>query len=412
MSNIHQSKFKSLSEPGRHSDGNGLYLSIGKSGARSWLFQYRSREKGRRIVDALGNRREHAGNRVVQLGLGPAEGNGKPGLSLSQARHKAKAMRDLIDEGGDPLKQKREHQSEVEKVNANLFGPFADAFYERISPQFKNQKHKDQWKTTVEIHCASLRPKPIAEVDIDMVRNLLAPLWKTTPETASRIRGRIERIFNAAIAEGFRKDNPASLAIHQAILGVPIAKLKASKHFAALPYKQMPAFMSKLRKLDSVSALALEYLILTVTRTGETIGGAWPEIDTDEKVWAVPGDRMKAGREHIVPLVPRALAILKRVAPLRDKDSNYIFPGEDGGPLSNMALLECVRGLHPGVTVHGFRSTFTDWAHDTTDFADDVIEASLAHTIKNKTKAAYRRATAIAKRRELLAAWQTYLGRA
>lgn len=395
-------KLKSLTAPGRYADGGGLYLLVRSTGARSWTFKFSNPHKGKR--DGA------FGNRVTELGLGSFAT-----VSLARARKLADEKRKVVEAGRDPVTEKAKERRAFESQDGNLFGPFADQMLADISSGFKNEKHKEQWRTTFTAYCAPIRAMRMPDIGVDDISGLLAPFWKATPETASRIRGRIERVFTRAIALGKfpgDRENPASLKIHQAILVTPIAKLKKTRSHPAIPYADMPGFMVKLRKLDSLSARALEFLILTIARTSEVIEATAPEIDADGKLWTIPGERMKAGKEHIVPLVPRALKILKETAPLRDSDSDLIFPNLDSGEtLSTNALLQCLKGITgcAGYTVHGMRSAFTDWANDETDHDSDSIEFSLAHVVKSKTRRAYRRATSIEKRRALLIDWEKFL---
>lgn len=417
---------KSITEPGRYGYGNGLYLNVSKSGSRSWLFLYRSKEKGPLVISRRGRSKPKHGNRVVQMGLGSAESMGQRGLTLPGATARVEQLREMLAKGVDPLAQKR-----AKTVRLSNFGSYADAFFARIKDNFENEKHREQWERTLQFHCKPIRSKPIGSVTIQDIRALLAPLWKSVPETASRVRGRLDRIFNSAVAEGLYEGvNPASLQIHQAILGQPIADLKDAQHHAAIPYKEMPDFMKRLRGLGSVSALALEYLILTIARTGEVREAQWGfmvnphtgkflnhpdkefEIDRKTKLWTVPTWRMKARKTHMVPLVPRALEILDKVEGLRDVKNPhaYIFPGgKKDHPLSDAAMSELLKGIRPGITVHGFRSAFSDWVGDCTNFDAETREFCLAHHVNDKTEAAYRRSTSVEKRRAVLTAWAKFL---
>jgi integrase len=401
------SSLKSVPDrPGRYAFGDGLYLSVSRAKTRSWLFQYRSKAKG--AATSAGR----AGNKEVQMGLGPARSLGRSGKSLDAVRSEVVKLREMIARGDDPLTARRET-----KPKNISFGEYADDFVREIEKHFKNQKHRDQWWKTVEDHCRPIRAKRMSKIGFDDIKGLLAPLWRDVPETASRVRGRIERIFNKAKADNvYFGDNPAGLALHQASLVVPIAHLKDQQHHAAVNWREMPDLMKEIRANTSVSARALEFLILTAARTGEVIGlpkGA--EVDRDKELWTVPAGRMKAEQEHIVPLVPRALEILDEMAEL--PGDKFAFPGaKDGKPLSNMAMLELLRGLRPGMTVHGMRSSFSDWAYNAHNkkgeslFSGDDIEFCLAHKISEKTKAAYRRETAVEKRRHILKAWVAFLG--
>jgi integrase len=314
-----------------------------------------------------------------------------------------------LQAGQDPIHAKR-----VER-GALTFGEFADQLLaDTIGPGLKNEKHLDQWKMTLREYAAPLRPLPLAKITTDDVLGVLKPIWQTKNETASRLRGRIERILDAAKAKGLRTgDNPARWRGHLKEL-LPKRQRLARGHHAAIKYEDMPAFMATLRTKKSIPGRALEFTVLTAARTGETIGTTWGEIDLDAKLWSVPASRMKAKREHEVPLSDRALEILRSVRPQGEINSDApVFPSGDKltKPLSNMAMLKLLSDMQgKGVTVHGFRSSFRDWAGDETSFPRDVVEAALAHVIENKTEAAYRRGTALAKRRELMDAWAMFLG--
>jgi integrase len=264
---------------------------------------------------------------------------------------------------------------------------------------FRNEKHCAQWQASLTRACKAFGAVPVNDVSQDMILKLLTPAWATTPESASRLRGRIERILDWAIARGFRtSDNPAAWKLLKHLLA---AKPKA-KHFAALPFADVPAFMGELRERHSVSARALEFLILTATRTSETIGARWDEIAGG--IWTIPGERTKSGRPHRVPLSDRALEILND----RPRVGVFVF-SNDGAPLSNMALLQVLKRMNGGkLTAHGFRSTFRDWAAERTNFANHVVEMALSHAIKDKAEAAYRRGDLLAKRAKLMQHWAAY----
>lgn len=377
-----------ISAVGRHADGANLYLSIGKDGQRRWTFMYKERGTGR----------------VREMGLGPAN---KTGVSLADARRKATAARQLIADGVDPLTDKRARQA---ATTSETFGEFADKYVDSISKGFKSQVHIAQWKSSLKDHAALLRPMKIEQIGTEHVLRVLEPIWDKTHETAKRLQCRIERILDAARAKGLRTgDNPARWKGHLKEL---LAKRKGVReHHAAIPYADMPAFMVELRDLKSVSATALEFAILTAARTGEIVGATWTEIDLDEKLWTIPAGRMKAAQEHRIPLTDRAIQILRSMHLPSTKPGDFVFPGARAAkPLSNMAMLQCLRGIRAGVTVHGFRSAFRDWAGDNTSFPREVAEAALAHVIRNKSEAAYRRSDALNKRRKLMSAWQSFLG--
>ena len=388
-----------ITKPGRHADGGNLYLSVSTEGWRRWTFLYRERGTGR----------------LREMGLGPAIGPKRAGLSLADARRKAAQARQLLYNGTDPLADKKAARdaAELARRQAKTFGEFADQFINSIASGFKSAVHLAQWKSTLAQYASGLRPMALKDIKTDDVLQVIRPIWDTKQETASRVRQRIERILDAAKAQGLRSgDNPAAW---RGNLKELMANPKNGKraHHPAVPYDEMPVFITDLRKRNSISALALEFTILCASRTAETIGADWTEFDLAKKIWTVPGERMKAGREHRVPLPERAVEILKSLIVPGVTPKGIVFPGSKRGTaLSNMAMLECVRGLRGnGTTVHGFRSTFRDWAGDKTTFPRDVAEAALAHVLKDKTEAAYRRSTALERRRELMEAWSVYLSR-
>jgi integrase len=390
-------KVAKLKEPGRYSDGarSGLYLQIQSPTNRSWLLRY-----------------ERAG-RERWMGLGPLHL-----VSLKLARERTKAARLLLLDGIDPI----DHRSKVAEARAveaakdKTFAEVAAAYLRTHRGDWTNPKHASQWKTSLTKECRAIANLPIAAINTTHVLEVLEPIWRVKPETASRTRGRIERVLAYAIAAEYRKredGNPARWDGHlQELLGSKAKAQKAkrdragkSEHHSALPYTEIPAFMAALRARDSVSARALEFLILACGRTREVIGARWDEIDLAAKTWAVPPVRMKKEKEHIVPLPDRAMEILKKLP----REGAYLFVGgTKGAPLSNMAMLELLRGMRTGLTVHGFRSSFRDWAGDRTRFDHETIEFSLAHGINDKTEAAYRRGTSVEKRRRLMAEWARF----
>jgi integrase len=386
-----------ITKPGRHADGGNLYLSISSEGWRRWTFLYRERGTGR----------------LREMGLGPAIGPKRAGLSLADARRKAAQARQLLYTGTDPLndKQAAKEAAELARRQAMTFGEFADQFVESIASGFKNAVHLAQWKSTLAQYASSLRPMAIKDIKTEDVLKVIRPIWDTKQETASRLRQRIERILDAAKAKGLRSgDNPAAWRGNlKELMANP--KVARRAHHAAVPYDDMPAFMQDLRKRNSISALALEFTILCAARTAETIGADWAEFDLAKKLWTVPGERMKSGREHQVPLPDRAIEILRSLIVPEVTPAGFVFTGlKPGTALSNMAMLECLRDLRGrGATVHGFRSTFRDWAGDKTAFSRDIAEAALAHVLRDKTEAAYRRSTALERRRGLMTAWSQFL---
>ena len=386
MHRLSARKVATLSTVGRHADGGNLYLSVSRNGGRRWVFLYRTRGTGR----------------LREMGLGPAPGPKKPGLSLQDARVKAAEARRLLFNGADPLTDKRS------KAGSKTFGEFADELVSNIASGFRNAKHREQWGSTLKIHAAPLRPKLLKDIGTEDVLEVLRPIWETRHETASRVRGRIERVLDAARAKGLRSgENPARWRGHLKEL-LSKRKTLTRGHHRALPYSEMPSFIAELRDRKSVSAMALEFTILCAVRTSETIGAKWTEIDLDRKTWKIPANRIKAGKEHRVPLTPRALAILEA---LNIQSDGFVFPGQKSGkPLSNMAMLELLRTMRGrGFTVHGMRSSFKDWAAETTTHENTVTEMALAHAIGQKVEAAYRRGDLFAKRQILMDDWSRFL---
>lgn len=367
-----------IRKPGRHSDGGGLYLFIDQHGRRRWIFMY--------VRDG----------KRTELGLG-----GGRDLSLANARAEAAKLREILATGGDP-KAERAKDDRIP-----TFGECADAYVEAMKPSWRNAKHAAQWTMTLTKYAKPMRGKPVNAIGTQDVLDVLQGLWKRTPETAERLRGRIENVLDAAKAKGHRSgENPARWRGHLDQL-LPKRQRLSRGHHAALPYDAMPDFMADLRGRSAVAARALEFTILTAARSGEVLGAQWDEIDTEKKVWTIPAERMKAGREHRVPLSPRAMEIVEAMAKLGTE--SYLFPGpKKGKPLSSMAMAMLLRRMKAEITVHGFRSTFRDWASETTGFPHEVCEMALAHTIGNKAEAAYRRGDLFDKRRKLMEAWAGY----
>jgi integrase len=374
-------------------DGGGLYLqcTLAHDGSvtRSWVFKY---EVGGKTLK-IGRKKEKREGTRHEIGLGPLHT-----LDLADARAKAKALRQQLLDGLDPMveRRKREQARIVEAAKAVTFTQVAKKYLDLHLNSFKNAKHQAQWRSTLETYVyPKIGHMTIADIGPADVIRCIEPIWNTKRETASRVRQRIERIFDYATTRQYRSgDNPA------AHITETLPKKKNGKgHHAAMPYGDLPAFMAELRARDSMSARALEFTILTAARTGETIGGAtWDELDLKAQVWTIPGERMKAGKEHRVPLCPRVLAILRDLP----RHGDRIFP------LSNMGMLELLRGMRPGLTTHGFRSTFKDWVSECTNYPNIVSEMALAHTVPDKVEAAYRRGDLFEKRRRLMAAWDKF----
>jgi len=367
-----------LTKPGRHSDGGGLYLSVNRSGARSWVFMWK----------VGGKRRE--------MGLGSLRD-----VSLAKARERAAEARQKLADGLDPIAAR-------DKPKVMTFGEAADALIESMSSSWRNEKHRAQWKMTLTVYCEPLRPKPVAEIGTEDVLKVLQPLWAAKPETASRLRGRIERVFDYARAHGQRTgENPARWRGHLEAILPKRAKLTRGHH-KAMHFDEIPTFIKALRERDGAAPSALEFAILTAARSGEVMGARWDEFDLEMQVWTVPATRMKAGREHRVPLSGRAVEILMTMQQKRLSD--FVFPGMKAGrPLSVMALEMVLRRMKIDVTVHGFRSAFRDWVGERTYFPREVAEAALAHLVGDAVERAYRRGDALEKRRKLMDAWANFL---
>jgi integrase len=366
-------------KPGKYGDGGGLQLAVSPSGARKWVLRYMRQGVPR------------------EMGLG-----GYPEVSLAVAREKALEGRRLARIGVDPIAERRKDRG------VPTFSELADEIADQLSKGFRNEKHKAQWKMTLTVYAEPLRAKPVDKIETADVLAVLRPIWQKKPETASRLRGRIERVLNAAKAKGHRTgENPAAWRGHLENLLPKQGKLTRGHH-AALPYVEVPAFVAKLREREAVAAMALEFAILTAARSGEVLGAKWGEIDFNTKVWSIPPERTKAAREHRVPLSKPALAILKKLDAA--KVSDFVFPGQRAGkPLSVMALDMVLRRMGIGhATVHGFRSGFRDWAGNETHFSRELAEHALAHVIGDKAEQAYRRSDALEKRRKLMDAWAAF----
>ena len=374
---------KALATPGRYTDDQtkGLHLWVKDTGRKYWNLRYTC-SNGRKGI-----------------GLGAY-----PEVSLKQARIRAIEQRNLINKGVDPM-QVKNASAAPSSVPARLnFQDFALEYIATMRPKWRNQKHGDQWVATVTNYAFPvIGAMPLAEIDTQHVLDILAPIWVSKTETAVRLRGRIERILSAAITRKLRPvGNPAMWKGHlENLLPTPRA---TDKHHAALPYGDVPAFMAKLREVDGLSALALEFTILNASRTGEVILARRTEVHGN--VWTIPGNRMKAGRLHQVPLCQRSLDLIL-IAQSLDPNSQYLF-SRDGKPLSSMAMLMMARRMQAGLTVHGFRSSFRDWVSEETDHSPEVAEMALAHTIGNKVEQAYRRGNLLERRRRLMQDWESY----
>ena len=370
-------------KPGRYNDGGNLVLQVGKTGNKSWAFIY------------MRDGRSH------QLGLGSAQDR-----TLKEARVKAAEYRKLLLDGGDPL----EHRRVLRRATGETFKQCAERCVEAHKAGWNNDKSEAQWRSSLEAYVyPHFGPSPVQAVTTADVLAVLQPIWTSKPETANRVRKRIERVLDYASALKLRQgENPARWRGNLDHLLPTQAKVRRVKHHAALPYADLSAFMAELKPQNGTAAQALEFAILTAARTGEVLGASWSELDLDEGVWTIPAERMKAQREHRVPLSASAVSLLKALP--RDTKSNLVFVGsQPGKPLSNMAMLALLKRMkRKDLTTHGFRSTFRDWAAETTGYPGDVVEMALAHTVGNKVEAAYRRGDLFDKRRRLMDDWATY----
>lgn len=378
-------------KPGRHADGNGLHLLVKDSGARSWVYRFMLNGKSR------------------DIGLGSA---GTDGLSLAAARDARDVLRVKVKAGVDPLDERAQEAAQAlaaaqaAKVAQVTFRDAAKSYIAANEDSWRNPKHRQQWCNTLATYVyPEIGDMPVGEIETAHVLRILEPIWKTKSETASRIRGRIETVLDSAKARGYRKgENPARWRGHLAQILPARTKLSRGHHKAML-YAEIPAFVRALHEREAVAALALEFTILTAARSGEVIGATWEEVDLKAALWTLPAKRMKAAKEHRVPLSPRALEILESVKAL---GSDYLFPGARGGKLSGMAMAMLMRRMKIDATVHGFRSGFRDWAAERTSYAHEVAEMALAHTIGNAVERAYRRGDLFDKRRRLMGDWATY----
>lgn len=377
MGNLTATSVKAASVPGRYGDGDGLFLLVGKRGGKSWMVR----------VQKNGRRRD--------IGLGSASK-----VPLKLARERAISVREQIEAGIDPVAERRK------AAGIPSFREAAVSVHAEQKGGWKNAKHRSQWISTLETYAfPTFGDRSIAEVDAPAVRDALAAIWLEKPETARRLRQRIRTVIDWAVAKGYRETGLAMPVIDKAL---PRQRAKV-KHHAALPYAEIPVFMGKLRERESMGRLALEAVVLTAARSGEVRLATWDEIDLDAATWTIPAERMKAEREHVVPLSKTAIALLHRMKAHKRGDTALIFPGQKRGkPLSDMTLTKALRDMGLSVTAHGFRSTFRDWVAEQTNWPADLAEAALAHVISDKTVAAYQRGSMLEKRRELMTAWADY----
>ncbi|WP_284268082.1 tyrosine-type recombinase/integrase [Bradyrhizobium iriomotense] len=394
---------ETIVEPGRHSDGGGLYLAI-ESGAharRQWIFLYR--------VRGTGKRRE--------IGLGAAKGKGRDGISLADARLKAADMRKKLSEGKDPAAERR-----TEVLAATTFGEFADAFLVSIKAGFKGKNTLADWTRDLKVRCKPIREVKLANITVNEVLGILSPIWMTINRTARETRSRIERVLDAAEARGLRSGkNPAMWKTLKPLL--PKSK-RSKRHHKAAPYEDVPRIVQALQAnheaADTAANLAAEYIILTAVRTGEARLMRVREVDFEERLWTIPAERMKTedhpeGKDFEVPLCDRAVAILKAAVPKDAARDAYVFAGQwskdHTKPLGINAVLHALKAVYPAITTHGCRSSFRDWAGDETRFEREIAEMALAHKVGDETEQAYRRGNALKKRRQLMDAWGRYVAR-
>lgn len=385
---------KALSEPGMHPVGDppGLHLQILPGGGRTWVLRVR-----------IGDRRR-------EIGLGGR------GVTLAQARQKAQELRKEVRAGRDPVEEQKAAKSAVKAAQAaeRTFADCASAYIEAHESGWRNAKHAQQWRNSLKQHA---EPKMghllVRDVALSHVLAVLEPIWKTKNETASRLRSRIELILDWAAVRGYRaKDNPARWKGHlDKLLPAPSKVAKVVNH-KAVPFSEIGAFMLKLRGISGMGALALEFAILTAARSGEVRGATLSEIDRTAKVWIAPAERMKAGKEHRVPLTDAALAVIDRAAALpRIAGTELLFPAPRGGQLSDMTLTAAMRRMEVDAVPHGFRSTFRDWAGERTNYPREMAEIALAHSKKDKSEAAYWRGDLFDKRRRMMEDWAAFVGR-
>ncbi len=388
MGKLNARAISRLRKPGLHGDGNGLYLQMAGAGARSWIFRY-----------SLHGRERY-------LGLGSAAAT-----SLKRARELAAEARAMRAQGIDPVEARKQERAEARLAAARTltFRECAERFLAAHEASWRNPKHRQQWRSTLASTYPLLGSLAVADIDTTLVLKMLEPIWQTKAETARRLRGRIEAVLDWAKVAGYRAgENPARWRGHLSHLLA--RKRRDVKHHAALPYAEIPAFLAALATRGSMAARCLEVTILTASRTGEVLGATWDEIDLKAAVWTVPARRMKGGKDHRVPLSARVVAILRGLAEHRESD--FVFPSPRiGRPLSNAAMPKVLTALgRAEITVHGFRSSFRDWAAEQTGFPRELAEKALAHAVGDETERAYQRGDLFEKRRKLMEAWAAYCG--
>lgn len=380
--------FKAIqhAKPGLHADGGNLFLRVAQTGAKYWVFRY-----------ALNGKRH-------DKGIGPY-----PDLRMDEAREVATDLRRIVRKGQDPIALDRATRSASEGRSIT-FSKAAELYIEAYRAGWRNAKHAQQWQNTLNEYAGpKIGGLAVADVSTEHVLEILKPIWATKTETATRVRQRVEKVMGYATTKGWRSgENPARWRGHLENLLPQAAKVRKATHYSALPWREMEAFIADLRQRPGIAAKALEFAILTAGRSGEVRGATWAEIDLQNATWTIPASRMKAGHEHRVPLSAEALALLAELPKFNDEA--LVFPSsKPGRPLSDMTLLAVLRRMERSdVTVHGFRSSFRDWSAEATAYPHEVAEMALAHRIKDKTEAAYRRGDLFEKRREMMQAWASW----
>jgi integrase len=399
-------KIAALKDPGRYGDGGGLWLQVSRWGTKAWVFQFVSPTQTKIDANPKSKRHGQEVGRVRQFGLGPLAT-----VSLAEARVEADKARKLVRDGIDPVDAKgaKRQAQQVQQARSVTLKKCAEEYLERHRSSWRSIKHAGQWARTLAAYAYPVIGNvSVAQIDSALINKVLEPIWSAKPETANRVRGRLEKILDFAKVRGYRDgENPARWRGHLDKVWPATAKVRAVTHYAALPYDEIGPFFAKLRAREDTAARALEFTILTAARTGEIIRATWDEIDLTNKTWTVPASRMKANKEHRVPLSDRALAILRGLP--REPGNDHVFIGGRAGmPLPHIAMLAVLRDLRPGLTVHGFRSSFSDWAHELTAHSNHTIELSLAHSIGAAAERAYRRGDMFEKRRQLMQEWARY----
>jgi len=378
MGNLTAVQVRNLKEPGRYSDGNGLILDIGRAGRGSWVVR----------VQSGGKRRD--------IGIGSLADR-----SLGEARELAAAIRRDMKAGIDVVAERKKEREEIP-----TFRDAARLVHAEHKAAWKNGKHQAQWISTLETYVfPSFGDNLVSDVEGPAIRDVLATIWLTKPETARRVRQRIGTVLDWAYSKGFRA---TEAPLRSTARGLP-RQPKKDGHFAAMPFVDVPSLIKSLRQRTSVGRLALEFLILTATRSGEVRGAKWSELNLDKGLWTIPAERMKAGKVHVVPLSAASFSALERAKIFRTELSDFVFPGQSlKKPLSDMTLLKILRDMDIGATVHGFRSSFRDWVAEETSYQGEVAEAALAHAIPNRVEAAYRRTSFLEKRKPLMNDWSAF----